>query len=248
MLKLEKISKSVEIGITLRQRETFFTRNLLQAFTIAVGLHVVAALCFQVHLFKILGNQSVFPPIFVDADISLQSEGQVMAQIDQREAFPLAIKEPSRSSLKLPPLPGGEIHRPPIIHHPVPSPVDLFATLNHDIYPLDFMGAKGVKRNVLPVQIHISGPLSEKKMIVKSTQNLPQVTQDSPYRVVYHVQIDDTTGAIFWYELKDKQEKMPGEAEARKILQALRFQTSEDSFVTAGEIEINFNQGMRKDD
>lgn len=241
MLKLEKISKSLEIGITLRQRETFFTRNLLQALAIAVALHLIAVLCFHVNLFRILGSQSVFPPILVDADIGLQDETQVIAHIDRSEVLSHGIKEPKRSALQLPSLPKGEFFKPNFLQGPTPTSADLFSILNHDIYPLDFMIS--TKNNtLLPVQVHISGPLAEKRVIEEGTQSLLLSMPNSSHRVVYSVQIDDKMGTIFWYELKSKQTAMPIEAEARKILQAIRFQSSEDSFVTAGEIEINFNQ------
>src|SRR3984885_13435148 len=105
MLKLEKIAKTMEISITLRHRDSFFSPALMTAFAIAIALHLVAGILFEVRPFKIKGSQIVFPPALVDVDISLSPENSVVALVVDEDIIPRSIKEPKGANLTLPSMP-----------------------------------------------------------------------------------------------------------------------------------------------
>ena len=64
-----------------------------------------------------------------------------------------------------------------------------------------------------------------------------------PYtgRAVYAVQLDDKTGKLFWYEPRDNGEPKEIYKASGQILNSILFETTEDSFITTGEIEIHFH-------
>ncbi len=61
MLKLEKTSRR-DICVSIRDRQNRFDRTFLQAFAIAIGLHLGAIILFQIHSFISMGD-TVLPAI-----------------------------------------------------------------------------------------------------------------------------------------------------------------------------------------
>ena len=61
MLKLEKSSKNSEIHIRVRPSKSRFDRQFLWAFSLALGMHLLAAILFHIRLFSLGENESVLP-------------------------------------------------------------------------------------------------------------------------------------------------------------------------------------------
>jgi len=228
MLKLEKIAKTMEISISLRRREGFFNKRLLQALAIALFLHVSAGVLFQVRPFKVIGSQMIFPPIVVDADIQLTP---VIAELDKEDTLPRLIREP-KSSLPLFPKPGLEIAGTKSAIEPRGDDFYLF---EQDIYPIEWMVRQKAKN---PIEVTLSGPLAERKLLDDGTDHFKSIFKSG--KAVFAVQVDDKTGSIFWYQSKQSQNSIELEQQAERIVRAIRFQEEGDSFVTTGEVEIQF--------
>jgi hypothetical protein len=121
---------------------------------------------------------------------------------------------------------------------------DYFKSSNQEIYPIDFMVSKKDHGSQKPISIKISGPLAEKEVLNEGRNDIEIPLLSTDCRIIYTVQIDDKSGSIFWYEIKEMEGNMDIEAVAQKILKTIRFRVNEDSFVTTGEVEIYFNEGV----
>ncbi len=239
MLKFEKILKTLDITITVRKREGFFSRNLLQALAIAIGLHALAVILFHVGPLKIMGSQLSILPVVVDADIGLPMEGVEISQFDVADTYDRFIREPRNSSPNLPNVAvspsmlSSLSERAKIVLPPLPH------FLESDIYSLDFLMFQARNQNQDPVQIKISGLLAD-RLLADDPLAGAQVKDIEDYNAVYNVQVDDRSGTIFWYEAKHREKNDRLELYAEDLLKRIHFEKREDSFVTIGEVEIQF--------
>lgn len=243
MLKLEKIGKKWEINIALRRRDTFFSAPLLKAFGIALVLHVLAGVLFQVSPFRITGSQTLFPPVFVEAQLASDAENAVVALLEAEEISPRYVKEPRLSTLAMPVLPMSTTLecRPVPLSAPIVCPLDCVAK-DRDLSPLDLLSMQRKKVPTKPIEIIFSGDLADRKILASGLPSSQESIASAPIRLVYSVQVDDRSGTVFWYDLHGINENSALVAAAEKILKEVRFQMLKDSFVTVGEVEIHFNE------
>ena len=110
MLKLEKVSKTLDINITLRKRERFFNRTFLQALGIALGLHIMAIVLFPIAMSTFRGSLAVLPPVSVAAE--LPSESSVTTVREEEEISPRYLRPPRSIALARPSWPAPEL--PPL--------------------------------------------------------------------------------------------------------------------------------------
>lgn len=247
MLKLEKIAKTLEISITLRQRERIWSKAFVQALIIAIGLHIFAGLLFNVRLAKIMGSQTVFAPILVESDLSTLPDNSVIAQLDTDEVLPRHIKEPKGSKPALPSIPvkpgfGKDMH----LNRTCDSDCDTFQALEAKMYNLEFsLSLPSTGSSTKPVIIQTSGRLDHENLVTEGWENMDlsplSTLANRSYRKTYNVRIENKTGCAFWFE-----PDCPGandsslDSLAENILKNMRFETKENAFVTAGTIEIIF--------
>jgi len=227
MLKLEKIAKSLEVSITLSKRERLFNRAFLQALAIAVGLHLLAGMFFQVRPFMIMGSQIVFPPVIVDADVAPSSEAGITVQMENEEATPRLIREPKGSKLALPAIP---LTKGYFAHTTVQAKEtsDPFAALEERF----FIEPVTHKEKPQPARVLVSGPLAQADFVPP-----PLAAIKTPSRNVYAVRVDAKTGTIFWYESL-YSEGRESDQRSEEILKSLKFHMPDDALVVAGEVEI----------
>lgn len=237
MLKLEKVYKTGEINITLREHDRFLTKNLLIALGIAVALHLTGVLLFHVNLFKIVGSQTQLPTIPLDIEIpSFEEGGGALSAVDQEDLLYLLMKEPKGMALSFPSVP--EI---------VPYSLSLEGNVadqtrpvvfsQEDIYPIDIFSTR--EGPSIPTSIIVSGPLSEIEFYGDGVKSLSIPETKMAGRVFYEVQVENRTGLIFWHEYKEGNHLLKSTAE--EILKKLKFSPNEDGFVTRGNIEIVFS-------
>lgn len=237
MLKLEKVAKTLEISITLRKRERLFNRALLQAFAFAAALHLVGLLLFHVSPFKITGNQGLIPPIVVDADISLGPEAAVIAQIESEDTVPRAIREPKGSSFTFPDVPFTDPNVLPLsTPGKRPSDKNPLVPLEKEILTDALLETK---RNHAPIELHISGPLAQAPLNTLSLGR-PSIHLQEPYRAMYDVRLDETTGSIFWLKPLHTPVNSALDQQAEQILRELRFAEGSPSISESGMVEIYF--------
>jgi|LakMenEpi03Aug12_release.lakeMendotaPanAssembly.Ray.scaffolds.fasta_scaffold13900_6 hypothetical protein len=245
MLKLEKIAKTNEIGIVLQHKEAFFSSSLLKAFILALGLHLLAALFFQVHPLKVIGSQMILPPILVEADLSSPIERTIAAaSLDQEETFSHLIGEPKGTILSTPRWP--ENHFTHFFEWPslVETRHDLFANRSDETFGTDLMIPSKAGKSEKNLRIYLSGPLAEKKRIENELKTNPCIGENS-WQTRYAVRLDNRTGTIFWHQALEESPLCEKEAEA--ILASLRFQPDLEEFVTWGIVDIAYLEGRQGD-
>lgn len=237
MLKLEKLSKSQDVQITIWQREKFFNKRLCQSLALALALHASFILFFQVTPFVILGSQTLIAPALVESSMDISEETVVVAGPVQEELFRSSLKEPKSSNSELPEVAVSKV----FVHVPEDSvykaPPSRF--LKSSPNDLEFLFNTPSKK-VNSFTISVRGKLADREM---KTVSFPTLTNNfKNYRTHFAVQVDDQTGEIFWVEPKHKEEVKEVEIVALELLKQLRFEKLENSFVTAGEVEIEFRK------
>lgn len=243
MLKLEKGLRDRQISIIVRDRERFFSRPIALAFVLALVYHLILALIFQVTPVKIRFNQTVLPPVHVDADGTKAAAALVN------------LNSPSKISTGLPERP---ITIPKIPEHPlflVQRPIEYikessihpnsFQRIEKEIYQPSYEPIQPHKLS--PIHIVISGLLADKNLLSDGLRG--KNLQDScksktPIRSIYSVLIEERSGRIFWYEPIQQTNVTAIDRLAESILHDLQFSPDSKAFVTAGEIEFHFNSDM----
>lgn len=223
MLKLEKVAKTLEVSITLRKKEPLLTKNLWIALVVATLLHVGAGLLFNVRAFLFKGSQILIPPVMVESFIVPSQEGSVNVQIDE-DSFPRSIKEPKKSEPLLPEWPS-EIasnfsSSTPAIEYWKKDPFKRETLLPQLDTPLPSKG----------VHYHISGPLAKIPLIYA-----PPPPNFQVYQGHFYVRLEGRTGRLFWFE--PLQTHWQDHA-IEDWLKEFKFEPVEDTFVEAGEIEV----------
>lgn len=220
MLKLEKVSKTLEVSITLRKKEPLFSRNLLLALLFATALHLVAGLLFNVRSFLFTGSQSLIPPVMVDAIMLPPADAAVQVKLEE-DLSPRSVREPKKSDPLFPDWP----QREPFIAQGTVEPL-------WQINPF-------VKREFLPslespppqkgARIHFSGSLA-KATLVHSPPPPALV-----YQGRFEVRLEGSSGTLFWFE---PLQFSPHDHAIEKWLKEFRFRPDPNTFVEAGEIEV----------
>lgn len=225
MLKLKKIAKSFEVAITLHRRDSVFNRPLIQAFAIAIGLHLFFLFAVQIRSFNIFSNPPLINPVVVDADIAFIDKNDVLADLEIQENLPWAIREPVGSSLQLPDLPLSPPH---------------FAALelSHRIFEFNPLEFTEPHRHSPGMEVSVSGPIAE-RYIKESLPVFPMAKGPST-RYVYRVEIDNDTGDLIWFERLAGAADRTLASKAESILRNLKFSKDKQAFASSGSVEIMF--------
>ncbi|MCE5316327.1 MAG: hypothetical protein LLG04_03060 [Parachlamydia sp.] len=224
MLKLEKISKKLDI--TLRQRDRIFTRPLLQAFAIALALHLSALILFPIALTRFSGSHQVHPPVSVAALLPTLSD--VTTEIAEAEIPPRYLTAPKS--------------RMPALPTPAPTSLQLaMPSLQPSKNELDFLNdfLDPQPHFAQPLTIRISGPLALCNRVTPKAQKPSTIPKNG--RVVFLVQLENRSGKIFWIERKEAHADESINQLAEKLIQELLFEPVREAFVTEGEVEIIFS-------
>src|SRR5262245_49532502 len=233
MLKFERISKSLDLNITLRKRDPLFNRSMLQALAIALGIHLVAIFCFPVVSSKFRGSLRMLTPVRVTADRAHPADGPISSEIEKEESLGY-LWPPSTRSFALSSLPE---MTPYLSDDPrILSPSVLEEELRHPILALLDPKPEFDK----PLTVRISGPLSQYKRIHSTHLSLPSLPE-GVYRVSFQVAMENRTGEIFWYDCQELPSNEKILRLAEYILKNMRFENVEEGFVTSGEIEMIFS-------
>lgn len=245
MLKLEKIAKTLEISITLRQRESLFNKTFIQALMIAIGLHLFAGILFNVRFIKIAGSQTVIPPAFVEADLTAPSDNSIVAIAEEEENHPKHFIEAKGSKPQLPAIPLSEHAQQTVqLQKACCWKKNPFIEIEAYANPAPIPLPKAPNTPGQPIQVYVSGGLNAASLMQEGWESIDpatlktQATQN--YCVIFAVRIDGQTGSVFWYEFKTDRAHKELDALAEQILKNMRFDKSEDSFATLGEVEIVF--------
>lgn len=237
MLKLEKIGRR-DISVSLRDKQNRFDRTFLKAFAIAIALHLGALILFHIHPFIAIGDK-ILPPSLVESDIAF-GNNDILAEIE-REGIPQRhLLEPKMSILDIPAMPEPYLQRNleyikenSLLDNP-------FLEIEED---WEYLASDGKSIPIpKPIQVHVSGELAKIPLINDGSthQDLSSFSTSTGTHqslIVYTVQVESTTGRIFWYMPKNGK-TIPMNGLVEKILSDIRFQTDPKTFIHTGEIEI----------
>lgn len=216
MLRLAKAKKSQEIVISLREREGFLTKALLQAFALALFIHMSGFLLFQVQPFK-LTSSYIFAPVNVEIPVidgHLELSKELIKEDLAFLELPSIIFETPKEALVIDDL--------SIL--PMLTQVDYHSTLQ---IPYEYK----------PIQIMISGQLAQRPL--KEQMDEGVAVAASPEKVSaemmqYQVQVDPYTGEIIWYKKTKGSEEFLELSEG--LLSKLRFETDHTFEHIVGEV------------
>lgn len=228
MLKYEKTAKDNRILVTFKDRTPLFTQDFAKALAIAVFLHGSFIFLFNI---KDIGLLMSFRPanlvfnvesVLASNQVSLEEETAGRSRED-------AMQEPPYENLFLVQMPLIDIEKSfdESLHHLDGKILD----------EVEFLPPAKRKKKI---EILLSHEMANKKIINESEIAKFEKIEEKGY-AKFNVQVEDKTGKIIWSELKTSSGLKKLDQQARKLLAALEFEAAENSFATAGEVEIFFN-------
>lgn len=243
MLRLEKTAKTGEINVRLRKRDRFFSSAFCLAFGVALFLHLLAILLFQIHPF-IVESQWLFPSIKVNSELEIQhldSEAFVLAEMEENKLLTPTFNPPAGSMPELPKIP--EVY---LTHQlePIPEkrlpPQKIFSAETNTLPVVHFSPKFSFSFDSFAISAY--GRLGEKAIVsqAKPEQITLQLFTLQKMRARYLVRVEEKTGTIFWAERLEST-KMPDlDRQAERIINTLCFQQDHTHLETLGEVEITF--------
>lgn len=212
MLRLERRSHQ-EVSIAFGPGRSFWSRSLLIAFAIAIGLHLFGFLLFRFKEFFHKGDR-ILLPTEVEIDLSKGFNAFVAFEKQRQNRYPF---EPAPSTLKLPDMP---------LHG-----------WKDDWDHLAFLEEKRAVKNT--VRINPFGELANMSIIGGLSLEISKNALPDQY-AIYAVQVDSGSGQVFWWMRQEASEAYILDLEAESILRHLRFQPNAAHDVVSGYIEIRY--------
>lgn len=217
MLKLEKVSKTLAVSVTLRKKEPWLSKDLLFALLFAASLHIAAGFFFNIRPFLLRGSQTLLHPVQVEAVPLPPADAAVQVEVEG-DLLPRTVREPQKSE---PVLPDWPHHEPLIVQAPLwkhnPFPKTPF------LPPLDHPAAPQ------GVHLHFIGALADAQLLHSPS---PPVFA---YQGRFLVRLEGRTGRLFWFE---PLQYNPQDHLIEKWLKEFQFQPNLDLFVEGGEVEV----------
>ena len=252
MLKLEKIAKTLEISISLRPQAPFFTRHFIEAFSIALGLHLLAGFLFTIQRGNTSDNLTVLSPVYVESEAFLNN--QVVADFKAEDVVHRYMQEPMESWPEYPSfssIPVGINAQP--FRKPKKETGNPFIKserwLATPTIPLPTLPEKQWK----PLQISVSGGLENYPLLNEGWRNADLAfLKNLPLnecKASYEIRLDLQTGSIFWYQPLYSCKSGKYRRFAEQILNRMIFHVSDPSkAVVSGTVEICFFRGKENYD
>ena len=220
MLKLEKVSRSRDINISVRKKSAFFSSTFMIALGSAIGAHFVFLILFHITPFHISYKDGIIPPSIVATDLrAYGNAGETFADTSGEEPVPAFLKLPIKHE-----------PTPPVITRTFPrSPIKI---------PSNELAARDITQDNLdwhlPVldalqpnnYLVVSGPLASRQL------SAPVPVFNESFNERIEVEVDDRTGQICWFKQCSPL--------VENYLKAIRFNPLENSFTTAGHIEFGY--------
>lgn len=232
MLKLEK-KPYAKVSITIGERNSFWTPLLFKAFCLAMGVHLMAFLLFNIHAFK-LSSTFTHAPIHVQTPRNYSKPtvevDETVEEYNQALEFPLlAFLE--KVPVDLEPPSSAFFSSTELRNHPFEENFSL-----HPAPPISF------PLEITPYQIFITGELSNRKLIQADPQLNQKIKKQGPFPepvyLSYKVQIDEDSGQIFWYESVSPVSHLSAKALAENLLLSLVFEKGRPFTHVSGQIDF----------
>lgn len=241
MLKLERVRQ--DFIIRIRERDRLLTPLFWQALGMALAVHIGAFLIFHIQPFK-ADSSFIFPPVYLDTQGKQTPFNQEVSS--QTQTVPLLADLPSippSLEVKLPQIPLGTSL---FLEDEPQATFNLLSNQTVLIDPVAFSFTHPFWPTAYsPVHLHVSGelanrsilsadPLFSKRLVKEETDEL------SSYLVKYHVQVNEQTGTIFWYDKKQSSGIQKIDKRAESLLLSLQFSPHKGRSLDSidGEIEL----------
>lgn len=232
MLRLEKTSPLSGLMVRVRERERFFEPRLLKALTIALLLHCGGLILFQVTPFSV-SSTFIFSPIQVQSDHPLQSVSALASSYtEEEEFFPPITLIPALAWIDLSP--------EPIVLSSKQIDIQAFKSIEEHLWP-KWNVPLSLQLEEPRIQLAISGELA--KLALIATDPLlhhmqPLSPELSPTYVTYEVQVDESTGELFWYDRTVSSGIPSIDSLTEKILLNLRFSSVPSQEIVTGTLNF----------
>lgn len=242
MLKLQKTSSDRQISVIVRDKEYFFTQSFLLAFGLALAFHFLFLVIFHVGPIKLRWNETIFPPVQVEAD----GFKDIALTVD--------VKAPKNLSNGLPPI---KPSMPLLPEQPIVSITPPTEYIKENIgtrNPFNEIEKRITQPTFNPlkkqpsslVEMLVSGPLANLELLTGLPQtelppHLKNLIRNKERRIIYNVLVEGHTGKIFWHEALEQTSIASLDQYAEVLLQNIAFVPQQKIFVTAGEVELHFN-------
>ncbi|MBA3603287.1 MAG: hypothetical protein H0W50_06535 [Parachlamydiaceae bacterium] len=239
MLKLEKIAKTRELNILLRARQTFLSVTFLCALGYALLIHFGALLIFKIAPFQVNYQQSLFPPVRVATELPIQRGVYSTNQhLEEQEPIPTYLIAPLPTDPSIP-----KARMIPIVSkESIAQEIDFITPFfpQEEILEKEILALKNDAKIYELLDFHVSGALVELLELSTLTNKRPQIktAKNETYRVHFQVQVDQTNGEIFWWEIKESPEGEKLQNYAIEALKSLKFAPKKAPDIVSGEIEI----------
>ncbi|HEY4832521.1 MAG TPA: hypothetical protein VIH61_08195 [Waddliaceae bacterium] len=246
MLKLERHPRLGSVDVIFRHQDNLLTPRFLFALCLAVFIHLIGFLLFQIKPYFVRDAARVYPPVEIVIDFGIGEERMVEAQISGEKKLLYSFELPN--SVPTFPLLPLTVTKELLYHQNVPLKNDPFAKLTEELIDDEFFRLDKIVSNSHPphpVDIHISGNLSRLKIIDEGWlgSDFPGIgfgKKAKNYHAVCDVKVDDRTGRIFWQEHRNPLKKTTLIAYADEILSRMKFEKNPHGFITEGQVEIIF--------
>ena len=245
MLKLERKSKNGQIDLLVRDKDLFLTRPLILAFCLALTLHLLFLVVFQVSLFKIMRSQTLFPEVVVTTDTThLLDAAETLTDINIESMTLQGIPIPKFSEPKIALYKNLVIDKSMGDTKKIEVLNDFFVDLEKGVYSPELsVMSVNIKK---PFEMLISGPLAENNYVLEGgaeniISSLAKMKIPSTQVIVYEVLVDEKSGKIFWFEVKKKSSIAALNRLAENLLRQLIFSKEPIVWTRLGEIEFYFN-------
>lgn len=252
MLKLEKVAKTRELNVILRDKPSLLNQTFLLALGYALLCHIFAVVIFQISPFKIGYEASIIAPVHVASDFLSDPNQKVSIQYDELSLVPDYLPVPKLKPPKLPAMTyKNEILTKITIKHTEPSKNAFLALEDKlEMQPLVNLFQENTI-NADPISLSLSGSIANQHLsndidILYSkikrfgTENY-SLKSKTPYHFDFAVMIDQSQGEIFWWESRHEITNPKLRWLIESLLKDLRFEKAPFYNVEKGNIEITIH-------
>jgi hypothetical protein len=235
ILLFKHLSLSRGGSLIVRDQASYISRRFWVAFAYALLMHLAGLLCFQVVPFQIKESGRILPPFQAEAALPMT----VLADIEQSRPVPSGLPPfvPASPAMAAQP----EI-APQHLHLPIAG-LDRslpFLSIERGVY--ETMPSLRETPSAPSLKIQISGALAGVRM-ANSGRNLALPAVSSAQRTVYNVQVESSSGRVFWYEPVQLSADREFNHFSEKVLRQLHFQASPAQYFISGQVELHYLQG-----
>ncbi len=251
MLKLEKVAKTRELSVILRDKPALMSRSFLVALCYALFCHLFALLLFQISPFKISYEASIISPVLVASEFFSDPHQQISVHYDENSIVPDYLIVPRMMPSKLPAvLRQSDLVSKDIIKPEIASK-SAFVALEDRIEIQPMINILSPKTKNSPFHAKASGIIAERDVIINQEQSRgkierfallnPSTKLNSSYNLTFSVMVEQSQGEIIWWEAQNENNDPKIYWLMISLLENLGFEKGSHQTIEKGKIELTIN-------